>query len=365
MRIITYFFLLAFLTLITLSVFVATEDGRYYIEKKIVIPVSKDKVYNYVLDFKNWESFNPFEKESKNIVFNFPSNNKNTANNYFTWNTKKGVFGKIESFYTVKNDSIAQIMIQNDKEIELFWKFEDSLKSTKVTWVAKGNKSFIDKFNSVIYNTKNASIENILETGLTNLNKFLSNDINTFNISVEGLVSRDTIFYLQQLAKCNANDLPIKIKSIVPKLNQLVKSTGTKTKGSPFVVYHSKDTLNNKITISLAIPTTIKIRTSSQSDIIAGQIMPFSAVRATLEGDYSHKEKLLTAVYKYMAEKKLNQDYSRKVIEVIYRNITTDKQVANWVTHIYVPIIIKKPVIKPKPIPVDSIKIIKDSLFNF
>ncbi len=360
MRIATYFFLLFLLTLITLSVFVATEDGSYYIEKSTVIPVSKEKVYNYVLDFKNWETFNPFENESDNITFSFPSNIVDSKN-YFTWRDKN-VSGKIESYSTLKNDSIAQVMTYNDKETNLYWKFEDNLKNTKVTWIAKGNRGFIDKFNSLIDQTKDSKVENMFETGLANLNKFLSNDINAFKISIEGLVARDTIFYLQSLTNCKVSELPSKIKTIVPKLQELAINTGTKTKGSPFIVYHSKDTLNNKVTVSIAIPTTVKVRTSSESDIITGQIMPFPAVRATLEGDYSHKDKLIKAVYQYMTEKKLKQNYTNKVIEVLYRNITTDKQVAQWITHIYVPVIIKKVVIKPKPVVIDSVKVIKDTV---
>jgi predicted transcriptional regulator YdeE len=344
MKIAKYLFLLLILLATTVSVFIATKDGRYTVQKSRIINVPKEKVYNYVLDYKNWANFDFIKKDSA-LILNYSPITAGIKSQ-LSWQGST-TSGNIKSLFVIENDSISQEMSYNGEASQMNWKFKDTLNSTKVTWSANGEMNFKEKCYALIYGESKIKMGILFEKGLANISNILSTETNTFKINVEGFVERDTLVYLQSLAQCNIKDLPQRIKKIVPKLKLLASNTNTKSGGSPFIVYHSRDTIANTIKFSIAIPVTKKVYTSQESDILPGQIMPFQAVKATLEGDYSHKNDLLQQVYQYMKKNKLSQNYSFKVIEILRKSIATDESPAQWVTDIYVPVKLKKAIVKP------------------
>ena len=336
MRIAKYIFLLILLLVGTLSVFIATKNGNYFIEKSKVINVPRATVYSYVSDSKNWDTFNP-------------------------WKEKKNAIKTLESF---QNDSIVQLLTVNEVESELHLTFKDTLKGTKVSWSTKGQMGFKDKFYALINKGVKNTFGDMFDKGLSTINTILTAEVNTFDVKVDGFVERDTTFYVQRPVSCKVEELPGKIKTILPKLNELLKSTNTVINGAPFIIYHSKDTLNNTITFSIAVPTRVKIHTSSQSDVLTGQTDPYQAVKATLTGNYNHKKEALSKIFKFMEENRLEQSDRHKEIEVISKNITTDKSASKWVTEIYIPVRPKKALVKAAPIKKDSLNTAIDAQFK-
>ena len=166
----------------------------------------------------------------------------------------------------------------------------------------------------------------------------MNSEINAFNVKLDGFVARDTVFYIQKIVSCPEKDLPKNIKTYLPKLTSLLKSTGTKSNGSPFIIYHSRDTILNTINFSIAIPTIYKVFTSSESDIFTGQTNPFQAVKATLTGNYSHKPKATQEIFAYMEKNKLEQSDKHKEVDIISSNITTEKSAGKWKTEILIPV---------------------------
>ena len=193
---------------------------------------------NYVSDSKNWETINPWKNEK----------------------VKFKLFQKIDDETLLKN------IVINEVNSEIKLTFKDTLsKKTIVSWSTQGTLSFRDKFLSIINKASNNNFDEKFENGLAALNKILTTEINTFNIKIDGFVNRDTIFYIQKALVCKVDELPNKIKNILPKLEQLLVTTSTQKNGSPFLVYHARDTLTNIVKISVAIPTKIKIFTDRKS----------------------------------------------------------------------------------------------------
>ena len=330
MKIAKYLFLLIVLLVLTISILVITKDGSYKIVKSKLIPVPRNIVFNYTAENKNWDTINPW---------------KNTF--------QKGTLIKQQPFH---KDSIVQIISLNDNnEIKTTFQFSDSLKYTKVYWITKGKMSFKEKFLNVINRGQKSDLGTNFENGLTNLNKILSTEINIFNIKFDGFVNRDTIFYIQKPAICKLELLPNKIKTILPKLQKLLAITKTATNGDAFIIYHSKDSISNTITFSVAIPTKQKVQISAESDIYSGQTNPFQAVKATLTGNYSHKKEAVAKIFWYMKENKLEQSPKHKEVDIISKNAATDKSASKWVTQILIPVRPIKPIIVKKPkVSVDS-----------
>ena len=72
MRILKYIALLLFLFLIGLSVFVSTQKGDYDVTVSKVIKNPRGIVFNYINDYKNWETFCSWIKEDDSYKFTYP-----------------------------------------------------------------------------------------------------------------------------------------------------------------------------------------------------------------------------------------------------------------------------------------------------
>ena len=326
MKIAKYILLLVVLIFTATAVFVSTKDGKFYVVKSKIITIPKSTLYSYILDLKNNKDYNAWEKDLKNI----------------------------KNIEASQNDSIIQILSFKEKNTQVKWEFKDTLKSTKVSLSTKGELEFKDKLLAILGKGVQNNFDEKFENQLSNINTFLTTEINSFNIKMNGFVNRDTVFYIQKVVACKEDELPKKINAFLPKLVTLLKSTGTKSSGSPFIIYHSRDTIGHKINFSIAIPTQYKVLTSTESDIVTGQTNPFQAVKATLTGNYIHKPKALKQIYAFMEKNKLEQSPKHKEIDIITSNIVTNKSAAKWQTEIYIPVRPKKVIFKPR--------VVKDSI---
>ena len=322
MKIAKYILLLIVLLFTATAVFVSTKEGAYYIEKSKIISIPKATLYSYIKDLKNNSEYNAWQKELISI-----------KNLNFT-----------------DNDSVTQMIFLKDKNFKIHWVFKDTLNSTLVTCSTSGELPFKDKFLYLLNKGVQYNFEEKFEDQLSSINTILTTEINTFTIKLDGFVARDTVFYIQKIVDCPEIDLPKKINSVLPKLTTLLKSTGTKSNGSPFVIYHSRDTILHTINFSIAIPTLHKVFTSSESDIVTGQTNPFQAVKATLTGNYIHKQKALEQIFAFMEKNKLEQSDKHKEIDIIQKNITTEKSAAKWKTEILIPVRPKKALFKPRTV---------------
>ena len=73
MRILKYIFLLLLLSLVALSIFIATQKGDFLVERSKIINSPKASVYNYVNDYRNWSDFGSWTSEDPEAKINFSS----------------------------------------------------------------------------------------------------------------------------------------------------------------------------------------------------------------------------------------------------------------------------------------------------
>ena len=178
MKIAKYIILLILLSAGTLSVFVATKDGSYVIERTKLIDVQKDIVYKYVTDTQNWDSINPWKKE--------------------VW--------KINSTDTLDNETLIQNITINGIANELTLTIKDTLrKKTILSWTTKGSLTFKDKFLSIIGRGVKNDFADKFDEGLSRINTILTREVNTFDIKIDVLLKEILFFtfkkWLQQKQK--------------------------------------------------------------------------------------------------------------------------------------------------------------------
>ncbi|MEN9907948.1 MAG: hypothetical protein RLZZ540_1089 [Bacteroidota bacterium] len=346
MRILKYIFLLFLLSLVALSIFVATQKGDFLVERSKVINSPRSSVYNYINDYRNWSDFGSWTTEDPEIKINYPQNTIGKGASY-SWDGKEGT-GEMHTIRIIENDSIVQSMKFDGTTSTVYWNFKDTIGGTKVTWKTKGKMSFFFK----IYSAVNGGVDNVIgaiyEKSLANLDKALDYEINTFSTINNGLVQRPVMNYIGQsftseLVKVNKN-----FKIVIPKLTTFCKKNNIVISGKPFIIYHTYDTPKGlaKITIGIAIRDAIFF--SAGSEIIAGKLEAFEAAKTTLTGDYSHLKTAYNKTVAYLNQNKLSPNPVFSHLEIYTSGKNEIKNTSKWVTEIYIPIV-------PKIVPQEKI----------
>lgn len=345
MRILKYLFLLLLLSLVALSIFIATQKGDFTVERSKVINSPKSALFNYVNDYRNWEDFSSWAIENPEIKVTYPQNTIGKGASY-SWEDQTGT-GDIKTIFVKENDSISQKLNYKGTTSDMFWSFKDTIGGTKVTWRAKGKMSFLLKIFTAFNGGAEKFIGTIYEKSLTNLDKTLDYEINTYAVKEDGIVKKPAIFYLHQTFTSKISKVLKNFKIVSPQIIDFCQNNNITVSGKPFVLYHTYDLANDLAKISICIPIRNEIYTAEGSDILSGKLAAFEAVKTTLTGDHSHREKAISKATQYFNTKKLISDPTFSHIEIYSIGKTEIKNPSKWVTEFYYPIKPKVVVVKP------------------
>lgn len=336
MRILKYLFLLLLLSLVALSIFVATQKGEFSVERSRVINSPKSAVFNYVNETKNWEDWNSWAVEDS-LMHVTLSKNTLGKGSLCSWEGKAGS-GDLKTLYAKVNDSILQTMNFNGNSSEVFMSFKDTLKGTKVTWKATGKMSFMYK----IMNTFNGGAEKVIglmfEKSLTNLDRKLDYEINTYSIKVNGVSNKLENFYLEQTFTSEISKIRKNSEIVISKITNFCKQNTITISGKPFIIYNTYDSANGLARISICIPIKEAIFIVEGSDIMSKKIKAFQAVKTTLTGDYVHLKAALDKTREFIKANYLTKDMAFSHVEVFVTSKKEEKSPSKWITEIYIPV---------------------------
>ncbi|MCP2027847.1 hypothetical protein L1276_003007 [Flavobacterium sp. HSC-32F16] len=343
MKILKYLFLLLLLSLVALTVFVATQKGIFSVERSKVINSPKVTVYNYVNDFRNYEDFESWAVEDPTLKFTFP--NKTTGNGgSFYWTGEEGA-GNAVTLKTKEGESIEQKMKYDGTDADVTWTFKDTLGGkTKVTWKAKGTMSFLFKVYAALNGGSDKVIGTIYEKSLANIDKNLDYETKTYAVQVNGVVKKTETPYIKQTFTSEIPKINKNARIVIPKLIHFSETNGLSTSGKPFIIYHTYDTAKGLAKISICLPINKEISISSGSDILSGKLNAFDAVKTTLKGDYNHTAEAIAKTTAYINNEKIMPELSWSHLEVLEVSKLDVKSPSKLVTDIYFPI-------KPKVVP--------------
>ncbi|MBP4138340.1 SRPBCC family protein [Flavobacterium geliluteum] len=344
MKILKYLFLLLLLSFIALTVFVATQKGDFSVERSKVINSPKATVYSYVNDFRNFEDFESWAVEDPSVKIVFPEKTIGNGASY-SWSGDDGT-GNAITLEAKEGESIHQKMNYDGNEADVNWIFKDTLAGkTKVTWKATGTMSFLFKIYTALNGGSDNIIGTISEKSLANIDKNLDYETKTFAIKVNGLVKKTEVFYIKQTFTSEIKKVNKNARIVIPKLMEFCKTGNLIQRGKPFIIYHTYDTVTGLAKISICLPINKEIFTSSGSDILAGKLNSFEAVKSTLTGDYTHLDKAITKTRVFINKEKLTPELSWSHLEILAINKMDVKSPSKLMTEIYLPV-------KPKVAPI-------------
>ncbi len=346
MRILKYLFLLLLLTLVALTIFIATQKGDFTVERSKIINSPKVAVFNYVNDTKNWEEWNSWASEDAGIKVIHSQNTIGKGSSY-SWEGKNGN-GDTQTLYTKENDSIVQKMNYDGNTSDVFWSFKDTSGGTKVTWTTKGEMSFAYKVLTVFNGGAKGVLGLMLEKSLENLDKKLDYEINTYSVKVNGLVNIPQSFYLAQTFTSEISKVGKNSGIVFPKIISFCKKNNIVISGKPFIIYRTYDSINQLTKLSICIPIKDSVSIAEGSDISFGKMEPYQAVKTTLTGDQSHKNKVFNKTTEYINANFISPNSVFSYLETYPIGKTKNKSPSKWVTDIYVPV--KPKVVYKKPL---------------
>ena len=338
MKIIKYVFLLLLLSVVAVSVFIATQEGKYDIKKERVIRVPKTVLYNYINEFKNWENVGILTGSDTTAVFTYTGKTSGTGAQ-MSW-VKGSNTGKVQTVKIAENDSILQKAVIDNLNSEISWGFKDTLKSTKVTVRLTGNLSFSEKANALLRGggNVNKAMEASLDKGLENLDNFLVKELAVNSVEVKGLMTKLGAFYIGHAVTSKIEDINRNSAEMFPKLINFMKTNKIVKKGSPFILYKNYDKAKGTASYMVCIPIKDEMFTSPGSEYEGGKIADFNALKTTLKGDYSHLPKAWDAAHTYITEKGLQENTTGTYVELYTKGMQKTKRPSEWVTDLYVPI---------------------------
>ena len=355
MRIIKYLFLLFLLSLVALTIYIATQKGNFTVESSKVINSPKTTVFNYVNDYKNWPKFGSWISGNESIKASFSPTTIGRGSS-FTWEGTNDI-GNIETLYTKANDSIVQQMEFNETSSNVYWSFKDTIGGTKVTWKSVGKMDFMLKVSSFFnLGTKN-TLSKVYDKSLANLDKTLDFENSTFSIKVNGIVKKLETYYLRQSFTSKISDITKNANIIFPKIIAFCKQNNIVQNGKPFIIYKTYDTIKDLTKASFCIPIKEQIFTSDGSDILSGKLVTFEALKTSLTGNYTYKNKALAETTAYSAAKQIQTGSTFSHLEIFTKGKNDNLSPSKWLTEMYFPIT-PKVIVLPKVYK----KVVKDSL---
>ncbi|UUC43987.1 SRPBCC family protein [Flavobacterium cerinum] len=354
MRVVKYIFLLLILAAIALTVYIATQSGKFDVQRTKVINASPTALFNYINDYKNWDDWGPWKEDDPTIRNSYTDRTQGTGAS-FSWTGKDGN-GKMETIKTIGNDTIEQkIYFDHGDPSDVYWTFTPVKGGTKVTWGMKGEMGFMMKAFAILSGGSDRMLGPMFQKGLENIDNVLVKELKEYNIKINGLVKKAGTYYIKQSATCKIPELTGLMAPMFTNLKKFAQDNNISLNGSAFVIYNKYDKAANQVDFSVCLPVKEEIFTAQGSDIATGELIPYLALKTTLSGDYSHSKEAWDKTYAEITKNKWMEDPNGKYLEVYKVGPLQSRKPSEWITEIFIPITAKPkpaPTVTPNPKPV-------------
>ncbi len=337
MKFLKYLLFLILIGVIGTALYIAVQPNTYEFSRSQVIKAPASVLYNKVNDYKAWQEFSPWLEQEPSATLTYGNKTKG-VNGSYSWSGEILGEGNMKTTAIDPNKSINQD-INSVKPYEwsskVNWTFEPAPEGTKVTWAMTGEQNFMAK----AFTLYNGSIEKTtgpqFERGLVKLDSVVQLDMKKYSIKVEGVSEFGGGFYIYNSSSCKIGDLPTKMSEMMPKLNAYIKKNNITMAGPPYILYHKKDNENGTVMFSCCIPTIARVITT-ESDILTGELKPFTALQTTLRGNYTNLKEAWEKTLQHVSKNNLEQINNGVMIESYVTDPSITPNPANYLTDLFV-----------------------------
>jgi len=335
-----YIVLIVLLLVVGTSIYVATLDNTYRVERSKIIEAPIEVVYNQIIDFKKWPSWSPWIEQEPQVDLTYGNQTAGVGANY-SWNGEIIGAGNMITLAAHAPDSITQkinFTAPFESSADIYWKLTKVPSGTEVSWAMQGEMDFMMKGYMAFSGGMDMQIGPDYERGLVKLDSVTKAAMNEFTVKVNGVTEHGGSFYIYNSASTNMSQVGAKIQELMPKVGAYVAAQNISQAGMPFTLYHKIDQENNGVIMSCAVPISDRITLGDDTGLLMGELKPFKAVKVTLKGNYTNLQSAWSAGYDYIADNQLTADPLKPALEVYTNDPGKFPNPADWITTLYIPV---------------------------
>ncbi len=315
MQKIKFFLLLFLLAFLAALLYISLQPNSFEVKRSKTIAVSAEKVYNNLIDLKNWEAWSPWKQNDTTMVITLGEKTKGVGG-WYTWVDSHGK-GSLKTVATNPNASI-------DYELQFgdftpsnmhFFIEEPSKKETKLTWTMSSNDvPFVFKLSALFTGGFDKMIGPDFELGLDKLNQILiaEKEVETTNFKLSTIeetklpatyfigypVTSRTDISLEEISKL--------FMKFMPKAGAYVAQQLKPNEYIPGTVYTKWDEKTKEAQYYIGILCTKTI--APATDMVTVNLPNTKCIKISKFGDYGTGDaEANQAINTYMNDKNLQQ----------------------------------------------------------
>lgn len=341
MKLLKYIFLLLIIVLIGGCVFFATKEGTYDITDSKIVNAPVEVVFKIVNDYRTWETWGSWKKEDPTMTFSYPKNTVGEGASY-SWDGAMSGSMKttlVKPFKEIKQDLTLQTPA-GERNPEVYWTFEEVENGTKVTWGIKGTHALIDKAFYMLSGTDFETEMRTMHTkGFEGLASMSQQVMDVYTIEVNGMIHYSGGYYLYTTAATSTTKIDQTKKRLLNQITTYASQNNIAIAGAPFSLYNEIDSIGGSAIISACIPVREQM-VPENNDVLSGFMPAVATIKTTLKGKHSYLPEAYRKGETYLMINGYTPHPTANMFEIYNTDPKQDPNPANWITEIYMPIII-------------------------
>ncbi|SDH53825.1 SRPBCC family protein [Myroides phaeus] len=331
MKILKYFFLLFALGLVSLFVFILTQNPEYKVERNFTVDAPKQVVYEYISNLDNWTDWMKSEKVGNGI--------------YDIELEKLGKY-TIRPEYTHPYDSLSQDILHDATISNIKWKLDRKQGKTNVSFSFSGSLDLKTKIITFFSGTPNQVATNSIDKNINAFIVYFIKQYKDYTVTI-GDVQKSTptnYVYVEHLSSLGSlND---DLVAINKELEQFCKDNKLTKTGDPFLLLSeekSRETINYKF----AIPIKENIFLNEEERFKMASIESCDYFESTLTGYYTFLPEAVQQTRTAIANQEMQIQPDEPFVLVLRNSVIDSRLASEWKTVIKIAIIKKEVPVVP------------------
>ncbi|TRO63974.1 SRPBCC family protein [Christiangramia sabulilitoris] len=348
MKIFKYLLFLLLIFIIGASIYIATKDGKFQVEKKEMMAAPQEVIFNEVNDFTTWKSWEPWSQEATDMIINYGEKTSGEGASY-SWSSEEMGEGEIETTKANPFTNLEQIITFKtpfgESTSDIYWEFQKEGDSTLVTWGMKGEQNFMEKAAFLFQDESlNDMMQPMFTKGLNNLEEVLREKMDTYSVNIAGITQHGGGYYMYVTTASKISQVSERMPKMIDEVDNYMTENNIEQVGNPFVLYNQWNEEAGTAIYSSGFFTPSEVIVPAESSVLTGFMPNQRTLKITLKGDYTNLKEAWDTAYAYIQENGLVADVEAQAFEVYATGPKDNANPAKWITHIYIPLKKETPV---------------------
>ncbi|MBK26273.1 MAG: hypothetical protein CME70_19900 [Halobacteriovorax sp.] len=306
------------------------------ISKSIEINKPAPEVFDYLSDFKNWQTWSPWICMEPSCPVSFEGNPTELGHRQ-SWDGKFIGSGTMSLIKIIPNKVLSydlRFLKPWKSESKTQFVFEETSAGTKVTWNMQGSLPF---FLFFFKKMMTALITMDYDRGLNMLKEVLETGSTTTKTSYDGVTSQDSFHYVGIRRTCKMDDMPSSMEEDFQTLNKLIEDGKIKSPKLGLSFYHKYDFVKSECDYTSGYIIEEPAINSTELNLVSGTVKSHKGLKVKHLGPYKHLGNAWTAAQTIMRSQKMKCQKGIHPYE-IYRSMPGKVLDTEIETDIYIPV---------------------------